>query len=60
MDKKTNEEMQKAYDELVILYEQDRREELAAIRDSSTENDVRKIMAYRLLQLGPDLRRKLQ
>ena len=51
--------MQKAYDELIILYEQDKREELAVIRDSSTESDIKKIMAYRLLQLGPDPRRKL-
>lgn len=43
MDKKANEEMQKAYDELIILYEQDKREELAVIRDSNTESDIKKL-----------------
>ena len=60
MDKTIEKEMKKAYDELIILYEQNKREELAAIRDNDNESDIRKIMAYRLLQLAPDPRRKLQ
>ncbi len=60
MDKTVEEKMKKAYNELIILYEQNKREELAAIRDSNLESDMRKIMANELLQLGPDPRRKLQ
>ena len=59
LDKKQKEEMQEAYGALLILYEQDKREELAKIRDSADETNVRKIMAHKLLQLGPDPRRNI-
>ena len=47
----------KAIDEMMVLYKQNKIEELKKIRDDVNETSDRKIAAHTVLQLGKDPRR---
>ena len=52
-----NEKLEKAIEEMLQLYNQNKLKELAAIRDGKEESDERKIAAHTVLQMGVDLRK---